>query len=158
MELNNKLNNKESSDKLRIFLEQQKELSDEIAELEKEISCLRKKITDKWKEQSELGHVFTQETNINSNDILNMCNLHVYRDSSGNFYRIGVDAHYHFSFQPVNFFDGKTDNDNKSAELYKVNNRLTEGRRYLMSVHPKDLTVEDCLRAFGWSSNGLFEE
>ncbi len=33
--------------------------------------------------------------------------------------------------------------------------RLGDGRNYLMSVSPKDLTVEDCLKAFGWKSNGI---
>lgn len=33
--------------------------------------------------------------------------------------------------------------------------RLNSGRDYLMSIQPKDLTVEDSLEAFGFGKNGL---
>ena len=35
------------------------------------------------------------------------------------------------------------------------NERLQNGRHYLMGVEPKDLTVEDALEAFGFGRNGL---
>jgi hypothetical protein len=34
------------------------------------------------------------------------------------------------------------------------NSRLNNGRDYLMQVDPKDLTIEDCLIAFGYNKNG----
>jgi len=37
----------------------------------------------------------------------------------------------------------------------EMNNQLENGRHYLMSVQPKDLTVEDALEAFGFGRNGL---
>jgi hypothetical protein len=33
--------------------------------------------------------------------------------------------------------------------------RLDKGRDYLMQVQPKDLTIEDCLAAFGWNENNI---
>jgi len=42
------------------------------------------------------------------------------------------------------------------VETYrKRNDRLFEGRNYLMGVEPKELTVESALEAFGFSKNGL---
>lgn len=45
-----------------------------------------------------------------------------------------------------------TEKDEKISELGE---RLNEGRHYLMSVQPKDLTVEDALEALGFGRNGL---
>lgn len=49
----------------------------------------------------------------------------------------------------------------KFAEVEKAGEaereRLQNGRDYLMQVNPSELTVEDCLVAFGWNENG-FEE
>ncbi len=33
--------------------------------------------------------------------------------------------------------------------------RLEDGHNYLMTVRPDDITIEDCLEAFGYSRNGL---
>lgn len=40
-------------------------------------------------------------------------------------------------------------------ENYELHERLQEGRDYLMSVEPSDLTVEDALEALGFERNGL---
>lgn len=45
--------------------------------------------------------------------------------------------------------------DLRSKEGKQDHVRLQEGRHYLMGVNPKDLTVEDCLEAFGWTRDGL---
>lgn len=37
----------------------------------------------------------------------------------------------------------------------KTLERLQDGRDYLMSVNPNEITVEDCLVAFGWNRCGL---
>ena len=39
--------------------------------------------------------------------------------------------------------------------MEELNKQLQDGRNYLMSVNPKDLTVEDALEAFGFGRNGL---
>lgn len=39
--------------------------------------------------------------------------------------------------------------------ISELNEQLQNGRNYLMSVNPKDLTVEDALEAFGFGRNGL---
>lgn len=39
-----------------------------------------------------------------------------------------------------------------SREAYE---RLAQGRRYLMTVRPEALTVEDCLEAFGYTRDGF---
>jgi len=39
-------------------------------------------------------------------------------------------------------------------DVNNLRDRLREGRDYLMQVHPKDLTVEDALVAFGYNKNG----
>lgn len=36
-----------------------------------------------------------------------------------------------------------------------LRDQLSEGRHYLMSVEPKNLTVEDALEAFGFGRNGV---
>lgn len=42
-----------------------------------------------------------------------------------------------------------------SMELDTACERLAEGRSYLMSVQSDEITVEDCLEAFGFGRNGL---
>ena len=39
--------------------------------------------------------------------------------------------------------------------IKQLTNDLHNGRDYLMTVQPQDLTVEDCLIAFGWNSDGF---
>lgn len=36
-----------------------------------------------------------------------------------------------------------------------LSSRLNNGRDYLMSVNSSEITVEDCLEAFGWNKNGI---
>lgn len=42
----------------------------------------------------------------------------------------------------------------QKAHRDAARDRLKSGRDYLMQVKPDDLTVEDCLEAFGWSRDG----
>ena len=42
-----------------------------------------------------------------------------------------------------------------TVEAMKLSLRLDNGRSYLMGVKPENLTVEDCLEAFGFTRNGL---
>jgi len=42
-----------------------------------------------------------------------------------------------------------------SGDYEDLSDRLNNGRHYLMEVEPRNLTVEDCLEAFGFSRNGL---
>ncbi len=42
-----------------------------------------------------------------------------------------------------------------SDTIQDNNDRLDNGRHYLMGVDPKKLTVEDCLENFGFSRDGL---
>src|SRR5690606_21883237 len=39
--------------------------------------------------------------------------------------------------------------------IRELSERLDKGRDYLMTVKPSELTVEDCLEAFGYNRNGL---
>lgn len=39
--------------------------------------------------------------------------------------------------------------------ISEMKKQLNDDRNYLMSVSPKDLTVEDALEAFGFGRNGL---
>ena len=41
------------------------------------------------------------------------------------------------------------------SEADEYARRLSSGRDYLMQVQPEDLTVGDCLEAFGWNKNGI---
>lgn len=42
-----------------------------------------------------------------------------------------------------------------NGDYEDLSERLNNGRHYLMGVEPKNLTVKDCLEAFGFSRNGL---
>ncbi|MBE0662532.1 MAG: hypothetical protein IH597_08700 [Bacteroidales bacterium] len=41
------------------------------------------------------------------------------------------------------------------AIVRELNQRLENGRHYLMGIQPPELTVEDTLEAFGYNRNGL---
>ena len=43
------------------------------------------------------------------------------------------------------------------AVVREQNDRLNEGRDYLMQVNANKITVEDTLEAFGWTRDGLNE-
>lgn len=45
----------------------------------------------------------------------------------------------------------------KEKIIKELNDRLQEGRHYLMSVQSNEVTVEDALEAFGFGRNGLLE-
>lgn len=54
--------------------------------------------------------------------------------------------------------DKKTDGEKMVAlvaEVMSLSLRLDNGRHYLMSTDREDLTVENCLEAFGYTKNGL---
>ena len=50
---------------------------------------------------------------------------------------------------------GYSEGVSQPGAVAEMNNQLENGRHYLMSVQPKDLTVEDALEAFGFGRNGL---
>ena len=41
------------------------------------------------------------------------------------------------------------------SDYAKLSERLQSGRDYLMAVSPEEISVEKCLIAFGWDSNGF---
>ena len=43
----------------------------------------------------------------------------------------------------------------KNERISELNMQLYDGRHYLMSVEPDEITVEDSLEAFGFGRNGL---
>jgi len=53
------------------------------------------------------------------------------------------------------FNEEKNYHQRTANHLLDANDKLKEGRHYLMGVGPIDLTVEDCLEAFGFGRNGL---
>ena len=42
-----------------------------------------------------------------------------------------------------------------NSDYAKLSKRLQSGRDYLMAVSPEEISVEKCLIAFGWDSNGF---
>lgn len=42
--------------------------------------------------------------------------------------------------------------------INELNNRLENGRHYLMGVPEEEITVEDALEAFGYTRNGFDKE
>ena len=42
-----------------------------------------------------------------------------------------------------------------NSDYAKLSERLQSGRDYLMAVSPEEISVEKCLIAFGWDSNGF---
>ena len=53
----------------------------------------------------------------------------------------------------VEFLEEKLTSDN--SEYLQLLKRFKSGRDYLMQVQAEEVTVEDCLVAFGWDSNGF---
>ena len=60
-----------------------------------------------------------------------------------------------FAYDTIKRLETKLQNTPSNNDYAKLSERLQSGRDYLMTVLPEELSVEKCLIAFGWDSNGF---
>ena len=167
---------------IALFLRETKQIDDELEAQEIQREALKQAISANYNKKTEVLERANRQLGLrfrtNSFELLAYLDGDIYHDGDGRLFRISIDpSGKSIEFSPVdchgepltnhrdlpsmppdrsvNCVEGKVDNDNKSAELHEANNRLTGGHNYLMTVNPEDLTVEDCLLAFGWAADGL---
>ena len=78
-----------------------------------------------------------------------------YDDAYGTDTALDIVEHDEGEFVKYDDIKHLLQNTSSNSDYAKLSKRLQSGRDYLMAVSPEEISVEKCLIAFGWDSNGF---